>query len=360
MPARAAARIGGSPGRSRASASVKSLRIAKWMRGSRLPSASTSTCSSSAATESVLVSSVGTTTIVRASSGMPIGEVEASQTARRDRPGDDALSERDRDVSRRDQQQQHQRRQSGGRSALVPSVRRDPSDQHRRHDRDRRQVDERRVREHETSRPAREPRSIGDVVFEVAPPPIDEVIADVGGPVGGRSAGCRLARAFDRPERDPHLRVAARRRQFLDRLALSIATEEVHPSVRACRIALQDVLDQTHGLDVLAPIERRTEPQAGNGVGDRHLVGGLPLVLAANRGFRGRLLRARCSSTAVRIDDNRRPYSRSRCSSWTTEAMPSAGGNGRVTSGFRARSGSRTRQRPAGRGATPGFRRPDV
>ena len=54
---------------SRASASAKSLRIAKWMRGSRLPSASTSTCSSSAATDSALVSSVGTTTIVRASSG---------------------------------------------------------------------------------------------------------------------------------------------------------------------------------------------------------------------------------------------------------------------------------------------------
>ena len=109
------------PGSSRASASAKSLRIAKWMHGSRLPSASTSTCSSSAATESALVSSVGTTTIVRASSGTPIGEVEARQAARRDRPGDHALSERDRDVGRRDQQQQQ--RQSRQRAADAPSCR---------------------------------------------------------------------------------------------------------------------------------------------------------------------------------------------------------------------------------------------
>ena len=110
-----------------------------------------------------------------------------------------------------------------------------------------------------------------------------------------RSAGeplrGRLAGALDRPQRDPHLRVSARRREFLDRLALSIAAEEVHPSVRAGGIALQDLLDQTHRLDILAPIDRGAQAQAGDGIGHRHLVGRLPLVLAANRRFRGRLLR---------------------------------------------------------------------
>jgi len=94
------------------------------------------------------------------------------------------LSECDRDVRRRNQHERDQGRESGRRSALGSRVRRDPKSKHRRHDRYRRQVDECRVREHETSRPAREPRSIGDVVFEVAPPPIDEVIADVGGAIG--------------------------------------------------------------------------------------------------------------------------------------------------------------------------------
>ena len=59
------------PGMSRAAASAKSPRIAKWMRGSRFPSARTSRCSRSRSTPSTLVSSVGTTTRVRASSGMP-------------------------------------------------------------------------------------------------------------------------------------------------------------------------------------------------------------------------------------------------------------------------------------------------
>ena len=63
--------------------SAKSLRIAKWMHGSRLPSASTSTCSRSASTPFALVSIVGTMTIVRAVSRHAGGEVEARQPFRR-------------------------------------------------------------------------------------------------------------------------------------------------------------------------------------------------------------------------------------------------------------------------------------
>ncbi len=40
-----------------------------------------------------------------------IGEIEARQATRRDRPRDHALSERDRDVGRGDQEEQHQGRQ---------------------------------------------------------------------------------------------------------------------------------------------------------------------------------------------------------------------------------------------------------
>ena len=78
-----------------------------------------------------------------------IGEVETRQTARRERPGDHALRERDRDVGGRDQQEQ-QRGDHGARgAALVPEVRGARGQQERRHDRDRAQVDERRVREHQ-------------------------------------------------------------------------------------------------------------------------------------------------------------------------------------------------------------------
>ena len=59
MPARAAARIAASPASSHASASAKSLRIAKWMCGSRLPSASTSMCSSRASTDATVLEWLG-------------------------------------------------------------------------------------------------------------------------------------------------------------------------------------------------------------------------------------------------------------------------------------------------------------
>ena len=101
----------------------------------------------------------------------------------------------------------------------------------------------------------------------------------------------RLPGALDRLQRDPHLRVSGRGRQLLDRLALPVAAEEVHPSVRAGGIALQHLLDQADRLEILAPVERRAEAQARNRIGHRHLVGRLALVFAANRRFRGRLLR---------------------------------------------------------------------
>ena len=220
-----------------------------------------------------------------------IGEVETRQAARRDRPGDHALDKCDRDVGGRDQQKQQRDGHGACGSALTPEIRRARGQQERRHDRDRDQIDERRMREHQTPYPFRERRPIGKVGFEVATPLIDEVVPDVGGPIGGRSAGGRLAGAFDCPQSDPHLRVSARRRELLNRLALSISTEEVHPSVRTGGIALQCVLDQTHGLDILAPIEGGAQAQAGNGIGHRDLVGRLPLMLAANRRFGGRLLR---------------------------------------------------------------------
>src|SRR5207247_9525230 len=103
---------------------------------------------------------------------------------------------------------------------------------------------------------------------------------DWGGRLSGRSAGGRLAGTFDCPQSDPHLRVSARRRELINRLALSISTEEVHPSVRTGGIALQCVLDQTHGLDILAPIEGGAQAPAGDGIGHRGLVGSPPLMPA--------------------------------------------------------------------------------
>ena len=239
----------------------------------------------------VLVSIVGTTTIVRASSG--IRSEKSSRGRRRGGTAQattrcaSAMAMSAAGISRSSTSAARTR----GRGALVPERSTPPASSSAVRSQSGPDRGASRARTPVACIAAREPRPVGDIGFEIATPPIDQVIADVGGRSADRAAGGRLACAFDRLQGDPHLRVAARRGELLDRLALPISAEEVHPPVGAGGIALQHLLDQAHRLDILAPVERGAEAQARDRIGDRHLVGGLPLVLAANRRFRGRLLR---------------------------------------------------------------------
>ena len=52
-------------------------------------------------------------------------------------------------------------------------------------DRDHREIEEGRVPQDQPPGPAREPRPIRDVGLEIAQAAIDQVIADVGGAIGG-------------------------------------------------------------------------------------------------------------------------------------------------------------------------------
>ena len=94
-------------------------------------------------------------------------------------------------------------------SALMPEVCGARGQQERRQDGDRAQIDERRMREHQALYPFRQRRPIGDVGFEIAAPPIDQVVADVGGAILDRPAHGRLPGALDRLERHAHLRLSA-------------------------------------------------------------------------------------------------------------------------------------------------------
>ncbi len=114
-----------------------------------------------------------------------IGEVEPRQAARRDDPRDRLLRERNRDVGRRNEQEEREHRQRGCGGARAPGVGRTAGQQPGRHHRDRSQVGERRVFEQEAFGPAREAWPMGDVDLEVAPSRVDEVIAHVGRAIGG-------------------------------------------------------------------------------------------------------------------------------------------------------------------------------
>ena len=132
---------------------------------------------------------------------------------------------------------------------------------------------------------------IGDVRFKIAPSSIDQVIADVGSTIPGRSKKRRLACALDRAQRDAHLGIAAGRGQLFDRLPLPVTAEKIHSSVRARRVALQNLFDEAHGFDVRLPIECRAQANTRDGVGDRYLGNALALVLGSNRILGGRLPR---------------------------------------------------------------------
>ena len=148
-------------------------------------------------------------------------------------------------------------------------------------------------------------RAIRDVGFEVATALPDEVVADVGRTARRRAALGRLPRALDGPQRHAHLAFSGRLGQLLDRLAVAIAAQEVHPPVDAGRVALQHLLDQAHRLDVLAPVERRAEAQAGDDV--RRPRPESPPAAGARRDcvFRRRAAdAARCSSIAARTAES--------------------------------------------------------
>ena len=97
-----------------------------------------------------------------------------------------------------------------------------------------------------------------------------------------RDCAADLPRGLDGLERDPDLRFRDRLGELFDGAALAIAAQEIHPRVGARRIAPQRVFDEADALDVLAPVDRRAQAQAGDGVGDRRLAGGLALLLGAD------------------------------------------------------------------------------
>ena len=161
------------------------------MCGSRLPSASTSRCSSSAATA------------VDARQQRRHDDHRARVVRNADRRSRGASSRRGGIAQATTRwaramamsaagmsSRSSERRERGGRGALVPRVRRAAGEQQRRSwRRSRRGRASVACGEDEAPDPLAEPRAVRDVGLEVAAALIDQVVADVGGAIGGRSAG---------------------------------------------------------------------------------------------------------------------------------------------------------------------------
>ena len=68
-------------------------------------------------------------------------------------------------------------------------------------------------------------------------------------------------------------------------MPVAVAALELHAPVDTGGIAPEDLLDQADGFDVLVPVQRRAEPQAGDGVAHREVVHRLPLILGPDGVF---------------------------------------------------------------------------
>ena len=69
----------------------------------------------------------------------------------------------------------------------------------------------------------------------------------------------------------------------LERVAVAVAAREVHHAVGLGGVLAQDGLGDRDALEELAPVQRVEQPDAGDGVGDGHLVGSLFLLRIGGR-----------------------------------------------------------------------------
>ncbi len=74
-------------------------------------------------------------------------------------------------------------------------------------------------------------------------------------------------------------------RHPLHPVAVAVTGSEVHVGVHPGGVAEQGLLDHAVALDELPPIGRTEQPQAGDAVADRDLVGGLGVPVGADELF---------------------------------------------------------------------------
>ena len=147
---------------------------------------------------------------------------------------------------------------------------------------DRPQVVQRRVPEEGAPEPDQQSRFPSDASLELPPAGAHQVVADVRFARVRRMFG-DLPSAFDRLQRDAHLRLAGRFRDLFDRMPVPIAAGEVHARIHRGRVALQDLLDEADALEEFAPVEGRDQAETADQVGHERLLARLMPRLGANR-----------------------------------------------------------------------------
>ena len=221
--------------------------------------------------------------------GDPRGTVEPGEPLWRHHPCRQPLHERDRELAGGEKQQRRRPRPCPcpGGLAQQAGVPRGPEEQQTRDDSDGSQVDLGGIEKDDAAKVLGQAGTVLHVGLELGPTLADQVVPDVSGSPGRSELG-RLTGAFDGAERDAELGFAGRLGQILNRVPVTIAAQKIHAAVHPGRVALEHLLDEADLFDVIGPIQRRAQAEAGDGVGDGDLGRGLAGMVGADGFFSGR------------------------------------------------------------------------
>ena len=224
----------GSPRRaaaSRSSASRKSLSRAKWMCGSRLPSACTSRCASRSSTRSHAVEQRRHDHHRSRRRGHRV-ELEPRQPARRNQVADHPLQHLNGQLAGRHERQQRDEQQRRAAPAVARGVGHGAGDQQRRcRRRSCRDSSGVAHRKEEPPDPLSESRAPGRRCVRTRAARRQSGGSRRATRARRASCACDLPRALDALQREQQLAVAGRLGQLLDRVAIAVAAAEVHPRV---------------------------------------------------------------------------------------------------------------------------------
>ena len=212
-------------------------------------------------------------------------EVELRQPLRREHDRREPVDEHQREFRQWHEAEHNQRDGGGCRCAFGEGVARQSGDEDRREHAERAPVEQLMVAQGTSIESLAAPQAIADDGLELIAAFVDEPPAHMPGHfVRGvpEQGGARKRHDLVGDLELGHLRAGG---EQLERVAVAVAALEVHRAVRLGGIAAQGRLHERHVLEERAPVERVEEADARDRVGDRHLVGGLLLLLVGRCGL---------------------------------------------------------------------------
>ena len=224
-----------------------------------------------------------------------VAKRQLRQPPRRNDRRQNGVQEGQRELADRDQRQhRHQRHQRPG-AAVVARVLEEAGLEERRRQHDAAQIAQRGMLEGQPRDALTQGGRIAHRALEIEPAARNQVIADVMRAIEPGLLDARRFREGHGTLGDLDLIHVRSLRQLLHGLPIAIARLEVHAPVRAHRIVSEDPLDAADRFHKLRPVERRERAHRADDVGDRQLIDGFALLLAAQQLVGGLAARGQAS-----------------------------------------------------------------